>query len=632
MPRQYLNQCVNQFLVISQRYIHEWILLGSASFFFAAIFTYHVYDHYKSTISQKREQLTHSAEASVILLNQELSNINTTLDNTRRVFKPNWDESQTGKSLLQDRLVTLASAMPHVEAISIINKSGTVIASSMKKIIGNSFTQRDYFRIPAEKINSEQLYVSSPFKGIYGSWLLGFSKVILDSNGKFAGISLIVMNSQSYSKTINALRPSSESFGGLTHSNGLLFVWQPQGEIATGKNLNQPGSLLDKHVKSGKTATFYNETVLANNERSLASLHTVKPEHLNMDNGFILAVGQNFSELLVTIKKEAYFNVFLFLLVNIISITTLHRSQRTRWESAKLLSQADEESQQLKKQITTFFNLTPSLMFIVDKLGNCIRISPSSQKKLGYTLEDFEGSSLFDYIHPDDQNFAKSALSSITPNFPRLDLILRIRTKAGNYLFLEYNIALEDDLYFIEAIDVTQRELEKSHLKSLAYHDRLTGLPNRALFFERLEQDILAAEKQKSEIAVLFIDLDGFKAINDNHGHNAGDLVLVTVAKRLSAGIRGSDTIARLGGDEFIIILNELNCTAAATKVATKILSTLAQEITLESGADVNVGASIGISIWPDNGISANDLIEAADNAMYESKNSGKNRFTLATK
>jgi diguanylate cyclase (GGDEF)-like protein len=161
----------------------------------------------------------------------------------------------------------------------------------------------------------------------------------------------------------------------------------------------------------------------------------------------------------------------------------------------------------------------------------------------------------------------------------------------------------------------------------LAYHDGLTGLPNRSMFSKLLAQSISEAGRYERRLAVAFLDLDRFKQINDTLGHEAGDQLLREVATRLKASVRDSDTVARLGGDEFVVLLPDLHeGKYAARVVAQKILSVIARPFTL-IGQEFRVTASIGISAYPQDGLDEQTLTKHADIAMYQAKSEGKNNF-----
>ncbi len=172
----------------------------------------------------------------------------------------------------------------------------------------------------------------------------------------------------------------------------------------------------------------------------------------------------------------------------------------------------------------------------------------------------------------------------------------------------------------------------KSHLIELyrsANYDRLTGLPNRAMFMDRFNEIFKQSRRYTRKLALLFIDLDGFKAVNDTLGHDGGDELLIEVAKRLKGCVRDSDVVARLGGDEFTVIFSMITTQDDPKTGAQKILENLAAPFTIK-GHDTRIGASIGVSIYPDHGDDIETLLKRADNAMYLAKQDGKNNYKLS--
>jgi len=179
-------------------------------------------------------------------------------------------------------------------------------------------------------------------------------------------------------------------------------------------------------------------------------------------------------------------------------------------------------------------------------------------------------------------------------------------------------------IQLLEEVDA-QREM----IRQLATHDELTGVPTLRLATDRLEQAMLGAARSGGKVAVLFIDLDGFKSINDTHGHDAGDAVLKAVAERCRAVVRADDTIARKGGDEFIAILRGIEGSRAALTLAQRVVDTLSAPVTY-NGRDLRVGASVGVALFPEHAATAVDMIRAGDGAMYEAKRSGTNQVRMA--
>jgi len=172
--------------------------------------------------------------------------------------------------------------------------------------------------------------------------------------------------------------------------------------------------------------------------------------------------------------------------------------------------------------------------------------------------------------------------------------------------------------------DITRRKEAEARVEHMAYHDSLTGLPNRALFKDRLAQAVLQANRNCRLVAVLFVDLDRFKLINDTQGHAVGDLLLKEVAARLQGCLRGTDSIARLGGDEFVIALTDLPSVDDAARLANKVLYALGQPF-LVNGQDIHTTGSVGVTIYPLDDPDGCRLLENADLAMYRAKSEGKN-------
>jgi diguanylate cyclase (GGDEF)-like protein len=190
-------------------------------------------------------------------------------------------------------------------------------------------------------------------------------------------------------------------------------------------------------------------------------------------------------------------------------------------------------------------------------------------------------------------------------------------------------LTAERTLRYQQHLLVQEREAELKRVSTIAFYDHLTQLQNRASFMLSFEQIIERSQRHSQCIACLFVDLDGFKAVNDSLGHEAGDRVLQSVAKVLRNAVRRSDIVGRIGGDEFVIAVSITTMPADAELVATKILGAIRQEIDIDGTVKARVSASIGISFFPEDGKDAETLIRLADGAMYAAKKGGKNRYAL---
>ncbi|MBF0231840.1 MAG: diguanylate cyclase [Desulfamplus sp.] len=259
---------------------------------------------------------------------------------------------------------------------------------------------------------------------------------------------------------------------------------------------------------------------------------------------------------------------------------------------------------------------------------------------IGYTLEELQPISIdtwIKFVNPDDLEISSNLLEKhFNGELDYYECEARMQHKNGSWVWVldrgRVSTWTDDGKPLLMSgthQEITQRKISEEKIRYLANHDALTDLPTLRMARDRIHISIEMAKRNKTMSAILFIDLDGFKSVNDNYGHDAGDAVLKTVAKRLLSCVRKADTVARIGGDEFIIVLTEINSSQSAALVAEKALELVADTIPF-NGFQLRVEASIGIALYPGNGDEVETLIKKADCAMYEIKNSGKNGYAFA--
>jgi len=205
--------------------------------------------------------------------------------------------------------------------------------------------------------------------------------------------------------------------------------------------------------------------------------------------------------------------------------------------------------------------------------------------------------------------------------FAELLTISAVRDAAGN---VSHYIALFSD--------ITERKAHESQLEHSAHFDALTHLPNRVLLADRLQHAMAQAQRRQQQVAVVYLDLDGFKSINDQHGHPVGDQVLIVLAQRMKEALRQGDTLARLGGDEFVAVLVDLEHPSASVPLLERLLAAAAQPLKIEALASPmpQISASVGVTFYPqEQDIDASQLLRQADLAMYQAKVAGKNRYQM---
>lgn len=204
-----------------------------------------------------------------------------------------------------------------------------------------------------------------------------------------------------------------------------------------------------------------------------------------------------------------------------------------------------------------------------------------------------------------------------------------ITCKDGQRRFVEMHMSLYADRCLVVFNDLTQRRAHEQELARIAHFDILTNLPNRRLLTDRMEQALSRTRRKGRMLAVCYLDLDKFKPVNDQHGHEAGDKVLIEAARRMSEAIRTEDTAARLGGDEFVLLLADLELLSECERILGRVISSLADPFVLNDSVSVFLSASIGVALFPDGGENPDELMRNADQAMYAAKQGGRNRISF---
>ena len=276
------------------------------------------------------------------------------------------------------------------------------------------------------------------------------------------------------------------------------------------------------------------------------------------------------------------------------------------------------------------------IITVHDPQGLTLYESPSASRVLGYAPGALIGRVPFDAVHPKDLERIRGGFEKLLAGHGDGTAIeFRFRHAAGHWLYLE---ALGNNLLehprihgiVLTARDVTERKRAEARAQYLAQHDGLTGLPNRRLMQDRMDQAITQARRNGTQVALMFIDLDRFKIVNDSFGHLTGDTLLKQVAARLGKCLRDTDTVARLGGDEFTIMLPNVAGIQVVGEVAQRVLSDLEQPF-CDGEQEMFISASIGISLFPRDGVVPDDLFKHADTAMSSAKHAGRNRYLYFT-
>lgn len=311
-------------------------------------------------------------------------------------------------------------------------------------------------------------------------------------------------------------------------------------------------------------------------------------------------------------------------------------SQDQHLISGILRDVTDKQKEELQlRQANTVFKTTSEAILVLDDAGEVISVNPAFSLVTGYSEADVRGMQPDNFLYPKQQTSPVSVrLQELSSShwsgeveckrkdgslFPAWQHLCKVRAPMTQGTISHYVVMFSD-------ISALRRAEE--HLATLAFSDHLTGLGNRVKLEKMLRTELVRANRNQSMLGILYLDLDGFKLVNDTLGHHAGDLLLQEVAKRISDLTRAGDVATRVGGDEFVLVVPDIHHPSDCLRVAEKILHIIGQDISLQDNI-VNVSASIGIACYPDDATSYEELLKCADLAMFAAKDEGRNRFTF---
>ncbi|WP_175650440.1 GGDEF domain-containing protein [Pseudomonas sp. Marseille-P9899] len=276
----------------------------------------------------------------------------------------------------------------------------------------------------------------------------------------------------------------------------------------------------------------------------------------------------------------------------------------------------------LKTLYPKLIHLMLDTVFVVDSDNQIVFVSDACEALLGYRADELTGTLITHYMHPDDLPATRASIIRVMNGQPHFDFRNRYIRKDGGVVNILWAAFWSDEVgaRIGVARNVTALTRAEDELRFLAHHDPLTKLTNRSVFNDRLESALHSARRHNTKVALLFLDINDFKLINDVHGHAAGDRVLCAIARRLERCVRDTDTVARMGGDEFTMLLSDIASEEAVAEKVAQILAIMAEPLGDEfDGLDMP-SCSIGVACYPADGEDADTLLSHADSEMYQVK------------
>ncbi|WP_432698234.1 diguanylate cyclase domain-containing protein [Marinobacterium sp. YM272] len=540
---------------------------------------------------------------------------------------------------LQAQIASTKSLVSGIDNLLLFDANGTVTGATVDKLVGGNFAFRDYFQAAIEAPKG-QLILSPPFQSsLDNNWKFTLSRALYAANGELSGVAAASFDTSLLTRLIGLQLGDESNHGAsviLIHAGGMPILRVPLNTGFTRENLILPDSPLSAHIASGQLQSLTEGRISSQGSEALLDLRTVAPTGLYLNAPLIVvsAYAKNAAYSEWQLLSLLVIGAYLLLALGIIFLL--------RNEESHLIHERDirQKLETQSRRLSSIIEGTNVGTWEWNVQTGEVVFNERWAEIIGYRLDDLGPLSIetwMSYAHPEDLDKSGQLLERhFRGELPYYECEARMRHKNGQWIWVldrgKVAVWTEDGkplwMYGTHQ-EITERKLAEEHTSQLAYFDSLTELPNRRLLHERLDQALIQARRNERTLALMFLDLDNFKPVNDNYGHQMGDRLLVEVAARLRGCVRASDTVGRTGGDEFVILLPEIADAEDAEKVAQKILATLQQPIALSETINVQTPPSIGISICINGANDGPSLMEQADQAMYAAKRAGRNCYRL---
>ena len=530
---------------------------------------------------------------------------------------------------LQDYLGRQRFLLPDVDGLRVADASGVLThGTGLGSGPGPSIADRPYFQQLRAQPGAG-LVVAAPVRGrVSGLWALSLARALRTPDGRFAGVVVAAIPLTRFTTAYAALAVGPGATYTLFDDTPRIVIRYQNGRTAeelTGQPLGSPA--LRALLRNGAASGTYRATDPGDGVERVYTYH-------RLEAGLHISVGRATADDLVQWRDEVLKTaalVSVFVLMTLLLGAFVHRGWKRQARAVRALELAYRTLEAEKQLNQTIVQSSPFAIYTRDRQGRITAWNPAAEQLFGWSAAQIVGQPLLG-VPLDRERESEDLRDRVLAGESIIGLEVQRQKRDGTLFDLSTTLVPLRDAdgsisgYLGIAIDITERKAAEKRIEFLAYRDVLTGLPNRMLLQDRFEQAIAHADRAHTRMALLFLDLDNFKTINDSLGHAVGDALLREIAARLGECVRETDTISRQGGDEFLIVLPDLRGTEVITPILIKIRERLQTPIRHE-GHELSTSASIGVVLYPDDGRDFETLLKKADTAMYRAKEAGRNQY-----
>jgi diguanylate cyclase (GGDEF)-like protein/PAS domain S-box-containing protein len=617
------------------RKLAEWLVLGAALLLSGALIAYVVWNERSLVMASNIDRMRLQTLIIDENLSHQLEGVRSALDSARNALR---ETSGCPADCRRILLQSLKRAMPGVRALVAVDRKGAIVLSD-DDLRDSRLDDRDYTSTVGRMRDADTLYLSQPYENTPGVFNLKLSLALVNADGGNNGAISAILNPEYFDAVMRSALYAPDMNSAITGDDGRRILFVPADPAAM-RNAAAPDPFFIRHRRGGRADTVM-DGVAVNGERRLLVQRTMLLNGLGLDKTLVVSLGRSQAVIDQGWHSMAWTCGLAWLLFGLTSSGVLLLVQRRRQVLEDLAMARAGEQARAAEKIELALNGANLGLWDWNLLDDARTVDGRAAAMLGYTA-DQQTAGMPHWrllVHPDDIPGLDAALAAHLADGARAyEAEYRMRHRAGHWVWLQSRGRIVErdadgapSRMLGTRMDISARKLAEAEIAHLAFYDGLTNLPNRRLLLDRLHHAVAKAARSGSHGAVLFVDLDNFKSLNDTMGHDMGDRLLEMVAFRLQEVTRETDTVARLGGDEFVILLEDLGAEQLdaldnAASVAAKVLEALSRTYPLD-GHDLRSTPSIGVVLFGQEHHTINDLLRQADMAMYEAKAAGRATF-----
>lgn len=610
----------------------QWLLVVLLLALLGGVLAYLVLDERQRLLQREGKRLMDQARVVEENMGRQLAGARAALDSVRNDMAHFAADGMQAAPSRQ--LMALSAAMPGVRTMLVVDVNGTIVTSNRAELLGQNVGERPYFRNAKNHPQFDALYVSEPFITRLNIFSLVLVKIWTDAHGNFAGIVTATLDPEYFAVMLRSVLYAPDMRAALAHGDGKILMAMPPRPTTVGKNLAVPGSMFSRHLDSGKTENLMTGTVHATGEERMMAVRSIAPQGIGMDKPLVLAVSREMGALLAPWRSTALLYGQVYGLLALLLLVSVYLSQRKQMVLLELTRAREKETAEQAQRMDLALAGADLGLWDLDLVTGKREVNARAQEMIGLNANDAADDVLAwrARVHADDLPALHAARGDHEAGRTEALVIdFRVRHSDGHWVWIHSRAKVTQRdgngraLRMIGTyLDVTEQKHAQAQIRELAFLDPLTHLPNRRLLMDRLGQARLASARSRLYGVVMLLDLDSFKWVNDNLGHDMGDLLLQQLAGRLLACVRLSDTVARLGGDEFVVLIQNLGATWTEAQdqahgLAAKIEAALRPPFVLGEHQHT-IGASVGFALFSGEDQAIDSLFKEADQAMYAAK------------